>query len=83
MRFFGNLFRGASTVKSEMGMRIDGLKRNHEQMQSMPDEELFGILRKSKLYAEDSTHTMKAAMAEKVLKEKGYSGKEIKQRTAG
>lgn len=82
MRFFSNLFRNAGTTKFEMGSRIDGLKRDHEQMQSMTDDELFDLVRKGKLHANDSPQQMKVAMAEKVLKEKGYSGKEIKQKVA-
>lgn len=83
MGWFTNLFRSAKTAKYEMGSRIGGLQQDHEAMQAMSDEELLDILRKSKLYAADSTHTMKAAMAEKVLKEKGWSGKEVKQETVG
>ena len=83
MGFFSNLFHNGRTEKYEMGARIDGLKQDHEQMQSMADDELFDIVRKSRLYVDDSTQTMRAAVAEKVLKEKGYSGQEIRQQTAG
>lgn len=81
MGFFGNLFRSGVAAKFEMGSRIQGLKQAHEEMQSMTDEQLFEIVRKGRLYANGSSQQMKMAMAEKLLQEKGYSDKQIKQQT--
>lgn len=82
MSWFSNFIRTARTLKYEMGSRANALIQERDKMAAKSDEELFEFIRKGRLYAENSPQYMKMPMAEKVLEKRGYSDKEIRQKTA-